>query len=210
MTGAQMCGWYFGAECSDERDTRHDWSISFYDTEKLSSHLTTPPADNVPKLKVLHITDIHYDPYYQEGSNSDCDFPLCCRASNGRPKSLKTAAGKWGDYRKCDSPLRLIENAFQHIAETHKVSLSWINTNDGVLLFWLFPRTLTIFYGREMFLPTIYGTNRGRKIWRTSGSRLTSWPNTLEASLFYQQSVITKVFPRTGTNNFNEIYILQI
>jgi len=30
------------------------------------------------------------------------------------------AAGKWGDYRKCDTPKRTVDHMLSHIAETHK------------------------------------------------------------------------------------------
>jgi sphingomyelin phosphodiesterase len=33
------------------------------------------------------------------------------------------AAGYWGDYRKCDTPLRTIEAMYRHIASHHQVDL---------------------------------------------------------------------------------------
>lgn len=36
-------------------------------------------------------------------------------------------AGKWGDYRKCDSPKRTIDHLLQHIADTHAVRPLFIN-----------------------------------------------------------------------------------
>lgn len=128
MKPAQMCQQYFGEECICGYDERHDWSLSVPEFNQMSYQvITQPPPDNVPKLKVLQITDIHFDRYYQPGSESDCDFPACCRASVGYPaKSPKTAAGYWGDYRKCDSPQWLVENAFQHIAETHRVTRNFL------------------------------------------------------------------------------------
>lgn len=127
MEPAQICTQFLGDACLCGYSKLHDWTINLPNSKKLANHITTPPTDDVPKLKVLQITDIHYDPYYQPGSESDCDFPACCRASVGYPaRSPETAAGKWGDYRKCDSPKRLIENAFQHIAETHKVNFKFV------------------------------------------------------------------------------------
>ena len=29
--------------------------------------------------KVLHMSDTHWDPYYLEGTNANCELPLCCR-----------------------------------------------------------------------------------------------------------------------------------
>lgn len=121
---AQMCQEFLGEDCSCGDDSQDDWKVNFPDTKKSATHITIPPPNDVPKLKVLHITDIHYDPYYQQNAETDCNFPLCCRISTGWARTRRTAAGKWGDYRKCDSPKRLIENAFQHIVDTHKVNSS--------------------------------------------------------------------------------------
>lgn len=125
MTPAHMCTLFLGEACLGGSDPRHEWKVKFPPTKKPANHMTKSPPENKPKLKVLQITDTHYDPYYQEGSDSDCDAPMCCRATSGWPKSPATAAGRWGDYRKCDSPRRLIENAFQHIVDTHKVLLNF-------------------------------------------------------------------------------------
>jgi hypothetical protein len=75
-------------------------------------------------FKVLHLSDTHFDPYYQEGTNAECNEPLCCRLTNGPAASPATAAGRWGDYRKCDTPKRTVDHMLQHIASTHPVSWS--------------------------------------------------------------------------------------
>ena len=49
-------------------------------------------------IRVLHLSDTHFDPEYVEGSNADCSEPLCCRATSGAPKNQKSAAGRFGDY----------------------------------------------------------------------------------------------------------------
>jgi hypothetical protein len=79
----------------------------------------------------LHLTDIHFDPEYQEGTSIDCGEPLCCRPeSRYQPEHRRTQAladmdkaGFWGEYRGCDMPWRTIENTINHIAEAHKVPL---------------------------------------------------------------------------------------
>ncbi|XP_076032765.1 sphingomyelin phosphodiesterase-like [Oratosquilla oratoria] len=73
-----------------------------------------------PTLKVLHLTDPHYDPDYRVGSNAECDAPLCCNADSGSPSSPAKGAGKWGDYRNCDSPRWLLEHMLHHIATHHQ------------------------------------------------------------------------------------------
>jgi len=36
-----------------------------------------------PYLKVLHLTDIHFDPTYKEGTSAVCEAPICCMAESG-------------------------------------------------------------------------------------------------------------------------------
>ena len=86
--------------------------------------LMTAPKSAVPKktandLNIVQITDIHYDPDYQPGSLAECDEPLCCRSSVKKGTSKEAQAGYWSDYRSCDSPLHMVEQAFDHIRETH-------------------------------------------------------------------------------------------
>jgi len=38
---------------------------------------------DAPKLRILHITDLHIDYDYIPGSNSDCGEFLCCRQGDG-------------------------------------------------------------------------------------------------------------------------------
>jgi hypothetical protein len=71
-------------------------------------------------LRILQLTDIHYDPEYAVGVNADCHVESCCRVlPNLPPAGPETAAGKWGDYRSCDTPLHSVIDAFDHIQEQH-------------------------------------------------------------------------------------------
>ena len=72
-------------------------------------------------FKVLQISDTHLDPNYREGMRATCNDVLCCRESSGEPKSPGNRAGPWGDYRKCDTPVRLLDNLLEHISSTHRV-----------------------------------------------------------------------------------------
>ncbi|KAI8119618.1 Sphingomyelin phosphodiesterase [Lucilia cuprina] len=73
------------------------------------------PQKTENDLNIVQITDIHFDPDYKVGASAECEEPLCCRLN---PLSAK--AGYWSDYRYCDAPLHMVENAFDHIKETHK------------------------------------------------------------------------------------------
>eukprot|EP00344_Euplotes_crassus_P003509 CAMPEP_0197000176 /NCGR_PEP_ID=MMETSP1380-20130617/5180_1 /TAXON_ID=5936 /ORGANISM="Euplotes crassus, Strain CT5" /LENGTH=434 /DNA_ID=CAMNT_0042417371 /DNA_START=534 /DNA_END=1838 /DNA_ORIENTATION=+ len=52
----------------------------------------------------MHISDVHLDFNYLEGTNAQCNEPLCCRASSGKPKNPEDAAGKFGSLADCDLP----------------------------------------------------------------------------------------------------------
>ncbi|KRT82259.1 Calcineurin-like phosphoesterase, partial [Oryctes borbonicus] len=53
------------------------------------------------------------------GSLAACGLPVCCTA-NTVPTNPEDAAGFWGDYRDCDSPLHAIDDALDHIATQHR------------------------------------------------------------------------------------------
>ena len=72
-----------------------------------------------PKLKVLHLSDTHIDPFYAEGADAVCGEPLCCRQTSGHT-SAQNRAGFWGDYRDCDIPLRTLENSLKFIESKHQ------------------------------------------------------------------------------------------
>lgn len=61
--------------------------------------------------------------YFSSGSNAECNEPLCCRLTNGPAASPGGGAGRWGDYRKCDTPKRTVDHMLKHIADTHTVSV---------------------------------------------------------------------------------------
>ena len=59
-----------------------------------------------PILRALHLSDIHIDMEYAEGSLANCKEYLCCRADVGYPKRKgDEAAGEWGSPL-CDLPVK--------------------------------------------------------------------------------------------------------
>lgn len=122
----EICSFVIGETCGDVYNPYHDWEVDFPPVPKPELRDLPVPDEGVPTFKVLHISDTHYDPYYAEGSNADCNEPLCCRLTNGRPSNPNNAAGKWGDYRKCDTPKRLVDNMLEHIADTHRVGIVFV------------------------------------------------------------------------------------
>ncbi|CAG2104942.1 unnamed protein product [Medioppia subpectinata] len=112
LTKSQLCATLIGAEClSKPCADRHEWLI------ELDTNYTTVPVVNTdPQIyRMLHLSDLHIDPYYSPGAHSDCGEPLCCRASSAKGK---TTAGHWGDYQACDSPKYTIEKLMSYINAT--------------------------------------------------------------------------------------------
>ncbi|KAK8388912.1 hypothetical protein O3P69_020698 [Scylla paramamosain] len=119
MSPDEICGFVIGDICGIPYNPYHKWKVAFPPVQKPPVQHPKSSSTGMPTLKVLHLSDTHYDPEYQEGSNADCDEPLCCRASSGPVKSPGDRAGYWGDYRKCDTPSRTIHSMLQHIAQAH-------------------------------------------------------------------------------------------
>ncbi|KAK9736131.1 Calcineurin-like phosphoesterase [Popillia japonica] len=115
----EICSFIIGDGCGDVYNPYHEWEVIFPPVPKPKIEEQRIPEAEAPLFKVLHISDTHFDPYYLEGSNADCAEPLCCRLTNGAPISKEQAAGKWGDYRKCDTPKITVDNMLKHIQDTH-------------------------------------------------------------------------------------------
>ncbi|XP_032779473.2 sphingomyelin phosphodiesterase [Daphnia magna] len=107
-----------------------EWSVAPSSVPKPPVTEPALPPTGSPTLKVLHLSDIHWDPEYLEGSNAVCGDPLCCRASSGEVVNATDAAGYWGDRRDCDLPWRTVEKAVAHMAQQHPDTAYIIWTGD--------------------------------------------------------------------------------
>ncbi|THH31903.1 hypothetical protein EUX98_g2280 [Antrodiella citrinella] len=90
------------------------------------------------RLKILHVSDLHIDPRYANGAESNCTTGQCCReniVNRESPQSPLVPAPRFGAY-KCDSPYALILAAFESIPTltgTQKTGFDWtILTGDLV------------------------------------------------------------------------------
>lgn len=88
----------------------------------IAAHSANSTTKTIPSsssdIKIVHFTDIHFDPLYNVNGAADCGDPLCCRKEVASSNDAKKA-GYWGDYRKCDMPWHTVEQALKHIAEQH-------------------------------------------------------------------------------------------
>ncbi|XP_058823046.1 sphingomyelin phosphodiesterase 1-like [Topomyia yanbarensis] len=89
-----------------------------------------PNARGPNDIKIVHVTDFHYDSKYLAGYNANCNRPACCRYDQGVPENPEDRAGFWGDYRNCDAPWESIEDTIDHIAEHHPDAAYIYHTGD--------------------------------------------------------------------------------
>lgn len=74
---------------------------------------------NANELKIIHLTDLHFDPRYLEGGWAICPEIVCCREDRGIAPNPAERAGRWGDYRDCGTPWLVVEETLRRIREAH-------------------------------------------------------------------------------------------
>jgi sphingomyelin phosphodiesterase len=99
LTATNVCSLVLQGECGAV-----DPSLSFTVNVNQGSPINAPKSVNAPRtpdeLKIIHVSDIHYDPHYEAGSVAGgCVNPVCCRRGDGPAANPADGAGFWGDYR---------------------------------------------------------------------------------------------------------------
>lgn len=131
LTAQNICGFILQPECG-VLDPVFDFSVG------VSAHapITAPKSNPTPRspddLKIIHVTDLHYDEHYLEGGLGNCADPVCCRRADGIPSNPADAAGFWGDYRACDTPWRAVEDTLLRIRAAHPDADVIYHTGDIV------------------------------------------------------------------------------
>lgn len=112
LTGKEICSIIFQDRlCHVEHP---EWSVNI---PPKTMKKKKRQAELKKRLKVLHITDIHFDPKYSIGSSANCEKYLCCQNDDEVPSTIEDQAGFWGDYRFCDVPRHLLLDTFDYIEE---------------------------------------------------------------------------------------------
>ncbi|EEB20401.1 sphingomyelin phosphodiesterase, putative [Pediculus humanus corporis] len=115
-TAQEVCSFVYNLKCGNGDVNGHRWHLKIPGGKPpIVQHPV--PKENTPKLKVLQITDTHYDPLYKEGTRDVCDDWLCCRVESGKPKINESAAGMWGGW-KCDIPEKTLDSFLNHVNST--------------------------------------------------------------------------------------------
>ena len=66
---------------------------------------------NASVLKMVQVTDIHYDERYVENGTIYCDTPLCCHEKVSNYSRIKS--GKFGGEKNCDTNLNTLKSFLQ-------------------------------------------------------------------------------------------------
>lgn len=101
--------------CQDPQ--RVDWTVKIPPRPNSYNQGVSQTVTSGPPLKILHLTDIHYDPDYEPGSDANCNSMLCCQKGS-QPRNSTDQAGYWGSY-PCDSPWHAVEDVLNRVVEKH-------------------------------------------------------------------------------------------
>jgi hypothetical protein len=118
LTSKSVCALVLQGECGD-LDESLDFKLNISPIKKSIESKKSNNINNTKIIKILHFSDLHYDPDYLVGGNANCNDPLCCRKNQGVPKNKKDRAGYWGDYRNCDTPWHVVENSIRSAVKQH-------------------------------------------------------------------------------------------
>ena len=108
------------------------WKVSFPSKKPCDTTRATPSGKD--PIHVIHYSDIHIDPLYEEGASTKCDKPTCCRAeTNATSSAAKTEfpAGPNGDHN-CDVPATLEESMYKAIKDMFPDAAFALFTGDLV------------------------------------------------------------------------------
>ncbi|XP_037518477.2 sphingomyelin phosphodiesterase [Rhipicephalus sanguineus] len=120
MTPAEICGIVFPDECPPSGVL--NWTVPLPARPKPPVTPVPLPKVGSPTLRVLHISDTHVDPSYSEGSEANCNEPLCCHAADvPAAKQQRRIAGHWGAFHTCDIPPRTFEHMLKTVRDTQKI-----------------------------------------------------------------------------------------
>ena len=105
------------AEVNVEAEAELERLVSEAEPQTFSTRQTTG-------FRLGHLSDVHTNLEYKEGTWTECGLPSCCRPDpySGRDKMTQnTTAGLYGDYN-CDGPVSLLESLARDIAAQNAAS----------------------------------------------------------------------------------------
>ena len=86
-----------------------------------------PIDTTAPTLRMLQLTDTHFDPLYKEGASVYCDASVCCHEPASNYSRIKS--GKFGSYINCDTSLNTLTSFAQAAKELEPDFIIWTGDN---------------------------------------------------------------------------------
>uniref|UniRef100_A0A1X7UA88 Saposin B-type domain-containing protein n=1 Tax=Amphimedon queenslandica TaxID=400682 RepID=A0A1X7UA88_AMPQE len=122
LSTREICGTILNNKCGTIYDPlNQQWNVTI-PGGKPPIKPYQPPKVNITN-RILHISDIHWDPQYTPGLQAQCDEPLCCRPPIPKGES-NNSAGYWGEPL-CDLPMQTLINLMEHFNDTQD-QFDWI------------------------------------------------------------------------------------
>lgn len=98
LTATSICSMILQGECGTI-DPQFAFTVNVNQGAPITQAKSVASPRSPNDLKVVHLTDLHYDEHYLEGGLGNCINPVCCRRADGIPSNPADRAGFWGDYR---------------------------------------------------------------------------------------------------------------
>ncbi|KAK9448239.1 Metallo-dependent phosphatase-like protein [Limtongia smithiae] len=113
--GQYICYWFFSEACPLPETPSYNLTSWFGEKPK---NLTVPEPSG-ETINVVHLSDLHIQPSYSVGSESNCSQSMCCTTHNynsDSPNATLEPATRWGAY-DCDVPPLMIENTLANVQD---------------------------------------------------------------------------------------------
>ncbi|KZS89241.1 Metallo-dependent phosphatase [Sistotremastrum niveocremeum HHB9708] len=131
--GQYICAKVINKSCPQPTAIKLD--LTHYFSKPKPPNARAPPPSGRKSVRVLHLSDFHLDPRYDNGAEADCSQFLCCRdgsVKTSSPNKTVIPAPRWGAFF-CDTPYDLAGSVMQAVPELAGVdgSFEWgIFTGD--------------------------------------------------------------------------------
>jgi sphingomyelin phosphodiesterase len=79
----------------------------------------------------LHISDLHPDFFYVEGTPVQCDQPVCCRTNVTAKANSTNKAGRWGSLGDCDLPIQTFNLFLEQVSKMKIDFVLWTGDNTA-------------------------------------------------------------------------------
>ena len=113
--------------CSEGQDCEDTYDYAIRLLKNKPNKKREPIDTTAPTLKMMQMTDIHFDPLYIEGASVYCDEKLCCHEPASNYSRVKS--GKFGSLINCDTSNNTLISFTQAAKELNPDFIIWTGDN---------------------------------------------------------------------------------